>query len=161
MKLNHIFDDDPSLPTVLAHHRSCVRQLPETEALEIDRRVFGLQARNCGCVPSGVFPSARVLNDYDSWRGDQDPGVVSEGPRRVRKWLFECGVPFAQEVVVGDYEGEVVATTWKVFVRYWQHFLWSKNGADFYVTDRSMSWMLGCCHHDILTFGRRWSKRSR
>jgi hypothetical protein len=154
MRLESVLAEGPELPIVLPHHGVEIRQLTTVDARDIERRVVALGERTCGCVPHEVFPDARCWTDFDREALAADPEAAADGARQVRKWLFECGVPFGREVFVGSYEGEVVATTWKLFVRYWQRFRWPEWG-EVYVTDRSVAWMLGCCHHHILSFGAR------
>lgn len=152
MNLEAILEDDEDLAPLLPHHRELIRSLALADAAAVQERVMGLGPRNCGCVPDGAFPKSRAWVDFDREYSSSEPGLRIDGEKRVRKWLYECGVPFAREVIVADYHEGALAMPWKVFVRYWPRFLGDVL-SDFYAVDRSVSWMLGCCHERILSFG--------
>jgi hypothetical protein len=68
---------------------------------------------------------------------DTDPKAV----RRVRKWLFQRGVPFGHRVFLSWSGSEAAVTTWKMVVRYWDD-LWYPSSDDLVVFDSSLSWAL-------------------
>lgn len=153
MKLDVLLATEGDLPTILAHHRSGFRQLVPEEAGALERRVSALGERTCGCVPPKAFPHLAGWSDFDRDAIAEDPEPRERGCKAVRKWLFRCGVPFSRTVFVGNYTEVVVATTWKLFIRYWQRFVYYEGLNDFYVTDKSSSFLLGHCHHGHLSFG--------
>lgn len=74
--------------------------------------------------------------------------------RRVRKWLYQRGIPFRQRVLLSWRATEAVVTTWKMFVKYWDD-LWYPGADDLAVFDESLSWALFLTHHGDAYFASR------
>ncbi|MEQ1634784.1 MAG: hypothetical protein ABL997_20560 [Planctomycetota bacterium] len=74
--------------------------------------------------------------------------------RRVRKWLYQRGLPFRQRVYLSWTETDAVVTTWKMFVKYWDD-LWYPGADDLAVFDESLSWALFLEHHGFADFASR------
>jgi len=74
--------------------------------------------------------------------------------RRVRKWLYQRGVPFKRRVFLSWDSTEAAVTTWKMFVKYWDE-LWYPGSDDLAVFDESLSWALFLWHEGEAFFARR------
>lgn len=85
------------------------------------------------------------LRTDDCWNAQEKSAAV-------RQWLFDRGVPFRRRVYLLYEPDEVVLTTWKMVVRYWDAFGWSV-GYQMVVVDHSLQW--ACCfhHEDLIVFG--------
>jgi hypothetical protein len=72
----------------------------------------------------------------------------------VRRWLFGRGVPFRRTVYLLYERDQVVQTTWRMVVRYWDAFAWSV-GYAMVAVDHTLQW--ACCfhHEDVIVFGSR------
>jgi len=82
--------------------------------------------------------------------GDQGPEVV----RRVRKWLYQRGVPFKHSVFLSWSDTEAAVTTWKMVVKYWDD-LWYPMADDLAVFDQTLSWALFLWHEEEAFFASR------
>jgi hypothetical protein len=93
------------------------------------------------------FEREEQLSVRDCWN---DAGHRSE----VRRWLFDCGIPFNRTVYLMYELGRVVQTTWHQLIRYWDAFAWSV-GYAMVVVDHTLDW--ACCfhHEDVIVFGTR------
>lgn len=87
-------------------------------------------------------------------------GCWDDAGRRadVRRWLFDCGIPFRRTVYLLYERDRVVQTTWRMVVRYWDAFAWSV-GYAMVTVDHALQW--ACCfhHEDMIVFGTH-NKRS-
>jgi hypothetical protein len=86
-----------------------------------------------------------------------------EGRRgEVRRWLFDRGIPFRRTVYLLYNREQVVQTTWRMVVRYWDAFAWSV-GYAMVAVDHTLQW--ACCfhHENVFVFGshRRQSRGRR
>lgn len=121
-------------------HRTAIRVLGSEESFQHERDLGqrGLLGRYCGCL--GVA-TIRHKRHYSS------KGVApADEARHLRKWLYECGIPFRTTVRVFDYFGPAVETTWKILIRYWPVFLTYYEGyLGVVVTDRTYQWALSYC----------------
>jgi hypothetical protein len=78
-------------------------------------------------------------------------GNPAEG-RRVRKWLYQRGVPFRQRVWL-SYEPELaIETTWRMLVKYWTAFYYPFSD-DLTVIDGSFTWAVLFFHEKEVFFG--------
>jgi hypothetical protein len=74
--------------------------------------------------------------------------------RRVRKWLYQRGVPFQHPVFLSWSDTEAAMTTWKMVVKYWDD-LWYPGSDDLAVFDESLSWALFLWHEEEAFFASR------
>jgi hypothetical protein len=71
---------------------------------------------------------------------------------RVRKWLYQRGIPFGQRVLL-SYQSELaIETTWKILIKYWSDFYYPGSD-DLTVIDGSFTWALFFFHEDHVFFG--------
>ena len=82
------------------------------------------------------------------------PGGGDAEIRRIRKWLYQRGVPFRHRVFLSWSDTEAAVTTWKVVVKYWDD-LWYPASDDLVVFDESMSWALFLWHAEEAFFASR------
>jgi hypothetical protein len=91
-------------------------------------------------------------NEAQLWIGDSwgDPRQLAE----VRRWLYDRGLPFRRVVYLLYERDQVVQTTWRMVVRYWDALAWSV-GFAMIVLDPTLQW--ACCfhHEDVIVFGSR------
>jgi hypothetical protein len=89
------------------------------------------------------FKSKDSLSIRESWN--------TAGVAKVRRWLFNCGIPL-QRVVYLIYEpNRVVQTTWRMLVRYWDAFAWSV-GIAMVAVDHTLQWACVFHHEDVIRF---------
>lgn len=69
--------------------------------------------------------------------------------RPLRKWLHECGIRFATEVVVYQSSLDLIATSWKFIVRYLPQY---DLNCDLLITDRTCQWALAYSEGECYTF---------
>ncbi len=128
--------------------------LPETHAARISR-LHGIaavefishalyQLPRYSRAATGSFKHEQVCLTYDLW---DEKGVAY-----VRDWLCKTGVPFSTPVYLLYYE-QVIATEWKILVRYWDAFACSV-GVFMLVVDKSKSWACEFHHEEAITFMR-------
>ena len=84
------------------------------------------------------FKHKKVCLIYDLW---DDKGIA-----------LNTGVPFSTPVYL-LYHEEVIATEWKILVRYWDAFACNV-GVAMLVVDSSKSWACEFDHNDVITFMR-------
>jgi hypothetical protein len=107
-----------------------------------------------GAIPPGWpdrtdqrFESEEQLVIHRPWN---DPVRRAE----VRRWLFDRGIPFRRTVYLMYERSQVVQTTWRMVVRYWEAFAWSV-GYAMVAVDHTLQW--ACCfhHEEVIVFGSR------
>lgn len=93
------------------------------------------------------FEHEAVLSAHDCWN---DATKRAE----VRRWLYDRGIPFRRAVYLLYDRNQVVQTTWKMVVRYWDAFAWSV-GYAMIAVDHTLRW--ACCfhHEEVFVFGSR------
>jgi hypothetical protein len=72
--------------------------------------------------------------------------------QKVKKWLYQRGIPFSAPVFLTYDSSTAVLTTWKMLVRHWRLFYYSISD-DLTVCDSSMTWCLLFFHEHELFFG--------
>jgi hypothetical protein len=85
-------------------------------------------------------------------------GNSPEAVRRVRKWLFQRGIPFRREVYLSWDNTAAAITTWEMVVKYWDD-LWYPSSDDLVVFDSSLSWALFFWHEEEAFFASHPVKR--
>lgn len=100
---------------------------------------------SCGCLDQRRFADGfRVRNPEVC---DPDEPLIE-----LDVWLAGCGVADDERAQIVYDETTCVELSWAVIARHMGSAL--LGGDDRLVAARDGSWMLGICHHDILTFGR-------
>jgi hypothetical protein len=98
------------------------------------------------------FASEELLRIHECWN---DPA----GGDKVRRWLFDRGIPFRRTVYLIYAQDRVVQTTWRMVVRYWDAFAWSV-GYAMVAVDHTLEWACYFHHEDVIVFGSH-DKRGR
>jgi hypothetical protein len=70
--------------------------------------------------------------------------------QQVRDWLHHRGLSYPTPVHL-LYDDLVVATDWKIVVKYWDALAWSV-GVEMLALDTSRSWVCSFHHEDVITF---------
>jgi hypothetical protein len=70
---------------------------------------------------------------------------------KLKKWLFNRGIPFRAEVFVLADDGPEIITTWKMIVKYAPVLFWR---GDVEVFDKTLNWGLYFFHEDAIFFGK-------
>ena len=89
------------------------------------------------------FPHKQKILLYDKW--DSNSGI-----QEVRQWLYGLNIPFKQNIFLW-YSDQIILTTWKILVRYWDAFAWSV-GVEMFAFDSSMNWVCEFHHEDVITY---------
>jgi hypothetical protein len=84
-----------------------------------------------------------MLSTSESWRRIQDVQAT-------REWLHQRGVPYSTNIYL-VYGEAIVATEWKILVKYWDAFAWSV-GFAMLALNESKSWVCEFHHEDVITF---------
>ena len=74
--------------------------------------------------------------------------------KKVKKWLYQRGIPFAAPVMLCYDSTNVVLTTWKMLVRHWQLFYYSISD-DLTVCDSTLNWCVLFFHEHEIYFGTK------
>ena len=135
---------DPRYDVLPPIHLAEVKPLAPAEA----RRLWDLilQADLHRAVPftEGYFRSVVSTRIGDAHGNDVED-------RRVRKWLYQRGIPFRQRVWL-SYEPEwAIETTWKLLVKYWTAFYYPISD-DLTVIDGAFTWALLFYHEEEVFF---------
>lgn len=76
-------------------------------------------------------------------------GVESEAD--IKKWLYQCGIPFAKWVyVLPNFSDHPIMMTWKMVIKHCDSLFFAN---DVVVFDETGKWCLTFWHEDILFFG--------
>jgi hypothetical protein len=120
---------------------------------ESSRRLWDLSVPLHGDLPftPGMF---RVVESVPL--DNRDPAAI----RAVRKWLFDCGVPFKSPVYLSYQPEWAIATSWKMVVKYWDDF-WYPGSDDLTVVDESFAWALLFWHESDAFFGDNRNRPER
>ncbi|MES2670562.1 MAG: hypothetical protein V4673_09125 [Pseudomonadota bacterium] len=127
--------------------------LPSPHAERIEA-LFGIKAVQLGRellkdVPgysasaNGKFQRNEMRSIADSWNSPQDVQAT-------REWLHRRSVPYSTSIYL-VYDEIVVATEWKLLVKYWDAFSWSVGVAMLALNERK-SWVCEFHHEDVITF---------
>ena len=122
-----------------AHHLEQIRPLdkPASRLIsDITGKMFGLQY--------GL--NREYFKHIEGFRVSE----AMESEHLAKKWLYERGLPFEQDVYVSWDTNTAAITTWKMLVKYWTDFDY---GDDLVVVDQSLSWILVFFHYDYIQFG--------
>ena len=129
----------------LALHLAQVKPLSPADAKRLWDMI--LQADMHRAIPftDGYFRSVvstRIEDLYDNELED----------RRVRKWLYQRGIPFGQRVWLSYHPECAIETTWRILVKYWTAFYYPISD-DLTVIDGSLNWALLFFHEHEVFFG--------
>lgn len=126
---------DPKFCVLPPHHLEQIKPLDSASAnwlLELTRPWFGEQL-----LTPGFF--SEVTTTTIDYRAGEDEF------RRIRKWLYQRGIPFKQRVYLSWNSTVAAMTTWKMVVRYWNEF-WYPGSDDLAIFDESQTWVLFLWH---------------
>jgi hypothetical protein len=122
------------------------------------QRIQPLDASSAGRLLELTRPWYREQPFTQGWFADvisiPTNDIDPEAVRRVRKWLFQRGIPFSHRVFLSWSSTEAAVTTWKMVVRYWDD-LWYPASDDLVVFDSSLSWALFFWHEEEAFFASR------
>jgi hypothetical protein len=130
------------LPTI---HLAQVKPLAPADAKRLWDLI--LQAEIHRALP---FTQGHFLSVVSTHIGDSHRNQVED--RRVRKWLYQRGVPFRQRVWLSYQRDRAIETTWKMLVKYWTAFYYPISD-DLTVIDGSLNWALLFFHEHEVFFG--------
>ncbi|MBY0263137.1 MAG: hypothetical protein K2Q20_12385 [Phycisphaerales bacterium] len=134
---------DPKYRVVPAIHLEQIKPLDAASAQRLFEMTESWYVRQM--QETGLFADV-VWTDFYS----RDAAEI----RRVRKWLYQRGIPFQHRVFLLWSPTEAVVTTWKIFIKYWDD-LWYPSSDDLTVFDSSLSWLLSVWHDGSATFESR------
>ena len=98
------------------------------------------------------FPAEQKLNIQNCWNEERELA-------RVRQWLHDRGIPFEREIYLLFDHDQVVQTTWKILVRYWDAFAWSV-GYAMVAVDSTLQWAICFHHEEVIVFGTKVTDRT-
>lgn len=136
---------DPGYDVLPAVHLAQLKPLAPEDARRLWDTILQTGLHRAVPFADGFFRHFIGTPVGDS-HGDKDEG------RRVRKWLYRCGIPFRQRVWL-CYEPETaIETTWKVLLKYWTA-LYYPISDDLTVVDESLNWAVLFHHEEEVYFG--------
>ena len=136
---------DPRYDVLPPIHLAQVKPLAPPDARRLWDMILQAQLHRAIPFTEGYFRSVV------STRTERAHGDEAEA-RRVRKWLFQRGVPFRQRVWLSYQPEWAIETTWKLLVKYWTAFYYPISD-DLTVIDGSFNWALLFFHEEEIFFG--------
>jgi hypothetical protein len=126
------------------NHAAQIGLLEPEDALRVENLAYASLPR--GWPNGGQY----FAHEEKLWVGDSWNDADAEAD--VRRWLYGRGVPYRRTVYLLYEPTEVVQTTWRLLIRYWDAFAWSV-GSQMEAFDHTLSW--ACCfhHEDVIVFG--------
>ena len=124
-------------------------KLPRPEYLD---QIFPLNASASSFLwkYSDLIKLGRYAPDSGRYFRSHKRLVFGNGMERdVKKWLFQCGVPFDTPVFIPFQPDVAFAMTWKMLIRYSADLFF---GHDLVVWDASTNWALYYDHNDVFYF---------
>lgn len=110
---------------------------------------------------SDYFSIARLLTDggWDPFSGGNFKSVDKcyeffqddESRQKLKKWLYQRGIPFKNWVFILQNSEEVVMCTWKMAIKFSGDIFY---GDDVAIFDRTLNWCLFYYHDDVMFFGK-------
>lgn len=94
---------------------------------------------------SGFFTRIETTSVGDSHGNAEEDG-------RIRKWLYQRGIPFQTQVYLSWQPDWAVRTTWKMLVKYWNDFYYPISD-NLSVVDGTFRWALLFWHEHEIFFG--------
>lgn len=132
-------DDYLPLP---ASHADCIRVLQGEKAREfIKRALIGVPGYSSSGTSRFSSEASALLSEVWS-----EPKKIQQ----VRNWLHHRGLSYSIPVYL-LYDDVVVATDWKIVVKYWDALAWSV-GIEMLALDTSKTWLCSFHHEDVITF---------
>lgn len=101
----------------------------------------------------GFFQSVESISTVSSHDND------TEGSE-VRKWLYQCALPFEKRVLLCWQPHCSIETTWKILVKYWSDFYYPMSD-DLTVCDESLQWALLFHHEEEVFFGTNTPRETK
>lgn len=95
---------------------------------------------------SNIVCSREHFKSFSIFQG----GYLGAG-QEVKKYLYQLGIPFRNQVFVAYQPGQGYVLTWKMVIKYAHHLF---RAHDQTVWDRTMNWKLEYHHDGEFTFGR-------
>ena len=128
---------------LISSHAAQIHLLNKLDARRFSH--WALNALPVGWPDHSGFLIEHRLNIQNKWNKEKD---IQE----VRQWLHDLQIPFAQTIyLIYDFD-QVVQTTWKLLVRYWDQFAWSI-GYAMTCVDETQQWACTFHHEDMILFG--------
>lgn len=145
---------DPKYNQLPAIHLSQIAALSPAAAKRLWDIILRSRLHDDLPFVDGFFHQVKSTSIDDS-NGD------STEDRRIRKWLFHCGIPFSNPVYLSWQPDLAVKTTWKILVKYWTDFYYPISD-DLTVIDGSFRWALFFFHEHEMFFGtNQWRNEQR
>jgi hypothetical protein len=136
---------DPRYDVLPPRHLAEIKPLASADAKRLWDLIRQASLHREVPFPDGYFRSVAGTRIGDS-HGDELEG------RRVRKWLYQRGIPFRQRVWLSYQPDWALETTWKMLVKYWSAFYYPISD-DLTVIDGSFNWALFFFHEHEVFFG--------
>ncbi len=90
------------------------------------------------------------LQDY--FRSIEEPGPARASNQKLKKWLYQRGIPFSRYVFVSqDRSGHALLLTWKMVIKYLEGLFFAE---DIVIFDSTLEWGLFYYHDDRMYFGK-------
>jgi hypothetical protein len=77
--------------------------------------------------------------------------IDEKSSEEVKKWLFDCGIPFDQKVFWATQPKSAFVMTWKMVIKFWEDLFF---GSDELIWDKTLNWALEYNHNDFFRFGK-------
>jgi len=138
---SRIFSGESHLP-LPPNHAERIEALFGIKAVEFEHEALkGVPGYSAAAT--ATFQREESLSLANCW-------ATAAGIQMVREWLHAKPVPYSTKVKL-LYDEAVVATEWKILVKYWDAFAGCV-GVDMLVLDSTKSWICEFHHEDVATF---------
>lgn len=141
---------DPRYDVLPPAHLAQVKPLAPADARQISDMIRAAGIHRDMPFTEGYF--RKVTSTAISDR--MDP----EEERRIRKWLYQRGLPFQRRVLLCYQPEWSIETTWKLFIKYWSAFYYPYSD-DLTIIDGSFQWALLFYHEHTAFFGTNLEHR--
>ncbi len=135
-------------------HKESILPLTKEGAAILDRFIHDSSIHNDFPFQKGRFRNTEVLSLEPVTHQD---GFKSED-KKVKKWMYELGVPFKNPVFVSYDRDCGFIMPWKLLIKYWRNFYYSISD-DITIFDDSLQWCLLMFHEHEFYFGTNKERR--
>ena len=78
--------------------------------------------------------------------------ITYQNDNDIRSWLYECGIPLQQEVILSWSPATSMLLPWEILIKYFDSFYYPSSD-DLTVFDQSLNWAILFAHYDEIYFG--------
>jgi hypothetical protein len=132
-------------------HKDQIHFLSEEASRCVGRFLYASRMLD-GLNPYGYDGCTWIPFRKNYFRQVDDCMITLNGDQKIKKWLYNRGIPFGKEVILdADISGRAVVLTWKMVIKYWEGLFFAD---DLVIFDETLNWGLFYFHESHLYFGK-------